>query len=63
MEVGGRGGAAEVHGRSDLVSGKGSAATGIWHEWREKGRVGGGENRQRRVGVRQGTSVCWDRYS
>ena len=62
MEAGGSGAAAEGHGRSDFGSGKGAAATGIRQVWREEGRVGGKEHEQRRVGLRQGTSVYWDGY-
>ena len=51
---------AEGNGRSDFGSGKGVATTGIRQVWRERGRVGGEDHRQRRVGVRQGTSVFWD---
>ena len=60
MEVGGSGEAAEGHGRSNFVSGKGAAATGIFQAWQERGRIGAKEHGQRRVGARQGTSVCWD---
>ena len=61
VEVGGSVESAEDNGRSNFVSGKGSAATGIRQAWREQGRVGGGEHGQRRIWVSQGTLVCWDR--
>ena len=60
MEAGGSGEAVEGHGRRDFGSDKGAAVTGIRKVWRERGRVGGEDHRQRRVGVRQGTSVFWD---
>ena len=59
-EVCGSGESAEDHGRSDFFIGNGAAATEIWLVRRERGRVGGGEHGQRRVGARQGTLVCWD---
>ena len=52
----------EGHGRRDFCDGKSVAATGIRQAWRDQGRVGGGEHRQRRLGVRQGTLVYWERY-
>ena len=52
--------AAEGYSRSNFGSGKGAVATGILQAWRERVRVGAGEYGQRRVGVRQGTLVCWD---
>ena len=60
MEAGDRREADEGHGRRNSGSIKGAAVTGIRQAWRERGRVGGGEHGQRRVGARQGTSVCWD---
>ena len=61
VEAGGSREAAEVQGRSNFGSGKSAAATVIWHVWQERVRVGRREHRQRRVGARKGTLVCWDR--
>ena len=48
---------AEGNGRSDFGSGKGVATTGIRQAWRERGRVGGGKHRHRRIGARWGASL------
>ena len=61
-ETGGIRETAEGHGRRDFGGDKGAASTGIYQVWRERGRVGGGDHGQRRVGARPGTSVCWEEY-
>ena len=55
MESGGRGESSEGHGRSDLGSDKGAAATEIRQATQEQERVGGGEYGQRIIVVSQGT--------
>ena len=57
VETGGSIETAEVHSRRYFGGGKGVAATGILQVWQERGRVGGGEHRQKMVGARPGTSL------
>ena len=62
MEAGGIGESAEVHGRSDLGSGKGAVVTGIRQAWCEQGSFWGEYNGQWMKGVSQGTLVSCDGY-
>ena len=60
VESGGSKETAEFHGRKDIGGGKGTETTVIRQAGRERGRVGGGEHGQRRVGARTGSLVYWE---